>query len=283
MKQRNFYIVKCCGELEEVTGYILDTGKNLYGIDNRGSNSRPSWHVTDIITGFQIRNTSYTTRKAAAESITAELDELIIEKHKSGIFNPAIKLVKAAYDAEETPKQTQKAERKPRTIRNRTYYNFMRVLRVIMGKGYDAETAEQITSRIFDEYEANPEGLPIWSRVGQIADRNESETEAKGIKSEEGKTEETPAESPAEAPQRDAKKPNGQNYKKTTKTAGRGKNRAVNKREALQDLAFSESPVKMARKIGVRNGYEHSVWITRKPCKKLVRPESNAPPRGIKI
>ena len=209
MKKGNFYIINFDGTTEKKTGYIFDSGRNLYGIDNRGTTARPSWHVTDIITGCQIKSTSYPTRKAAAESITEAIEEKIIELRKSGKFDPAIKAIKAAYDAEETPKQTQKAERKPRTIKNRTYSNFMRVLRVIMGKGYDAETAEAITRRIFDDYERNPEGLPIWSRVAQVADRNEAETEAEGIKNEEGKTEEAPAGSPAEAPQRDAKSRTG--------------------------------------------------------------------------
>ena len=86
-------------------------------------------------------NRSYTTRKAAAESITAELEDLILEKHKSGVFDPAIRLVKAAYDAEEKPKQEEKEEKKPRTIKRRTYNNFMKVYKVIRAKNYDRETA----------------------------------------------------------------------------------------------------------------------------------------------
>ena len=55
-----------------------------------------------------------------------------------------------------------------RTIKNRTYNNFMRIMRLIISKGYTRQTAEEITHRIFDEYEANPAGLPILSKVAQI-------------------------------------------------------------------------------------------------------------------
>lgn len=44
----------------------------------------------------------------------------------------------------------------PKPIKTRTYYNFMRVYRAILGKGYTPETAEEITRRIFDAYEQNP-------------------------------------------------------------------------------------------------------------------------------
>lgn len=56
--------------------------------------------------------------------------------------------------------------RKP--IKTRTYYNFMRVRRMIEAKGYNAETASELTRRIFDDYEAAPTGLSILSRVDMI-------------------------------------------------------------------------------------------------------------------
>ena len=55
-----------------------------------------------------------------------------------------------------------------KAIKNRTYNNFMRVMRLIISKGYTRQTAEEITRRIFDEYETNPAGLPILSKVAQI-------------------------------------------------------------------------------------------------------------------
>ena len=53
-------------------------------------------------------------------------------------------------------------------IRKKTYYNFMRVMRMIEAKGYDAEESERLTHRIFDDYEACPEGLSILKRVDMI-------------------------------------------------------------------------------------------------------------------
>lgn len=55
-----------------------------------------------------------------------------------------------------------------RPIKTRTYYNFMRVRRMIEQKGYDPDTAGDITRRIFDEYEWNPNGLSVLDRVSRI-------------------------------------------------------------------------------------------------------------------
>lgn len=48
-----------------------------------------------------------------------------------------------------------------RTIKNRTYRNFMIIMNRILDKGYDRQEAEKITRRIFDEYELNPNGLSV--------------------------------------------------------------------------------------------------------------------------
>lgn len=56
-----------------------------------------------------------------------------------------------------------------RPIKNKTYHNFMRVMRMIMAKGYDAKESERITHRIFDQYESYPEGLSILAMVEKIA------------------------------------------------------------------------------------------------------------------
>lgn len=60
------------------------------------------------------------------------------------------------------------------TIKKRTYRNFMLVMNEIMGKGYDHDTAWKITDSIFTEYEYNPNGLPIKSRVEMVAEADRS-------------------------------------------------------------------------------------------------------------
>lgn len=48
-----------------------------------------------------------------------------------------------------------------RAIKRKTYHNFMRVMRMIQSKGYDASEAERMTHRIFQQYEAYPNGLSV--------------------------------------------------------------------------------------------------------------------------
>ena len=55
-------------------------------------------------------------------------------------------------------------------ITKRTYNNFLRVYNAILSKGYDEGEAWKITDRIFAEFEANPQGLPILSRIEMIVD-----------------------------------------------------------------------------------------------------------------
>lgn len=55
-----------------------------------------------------------------------------------------------------------------RDIKKRTYQNFMLVMREIIGKGYDTETAWKITDSIFTEVEYNPMGLSVKQRVEMI-------------------------------------------------------------------------------------------------------------------
>lgn len=55
-----------------------------------------------------------------------------------------------------------------RAIKKKTYYNFMRVMRMIQAKGYDASEAERMTHRIFDQYEAYPDGLSVLALVDMI-------------------------------------------------------------------------------------------------------------------
>ena len=55
-----------------------------------------------------------------------------------------------------------------RPIKRRTYSNFLKVWQAVQAKGYDPETAADITRNLFDQYEENPEGLPMWSRLELI-------------------------------------------------------------------------------------------------------------------
>ena len=55
-------------------------------------------------------------------------------------------------------------------ITKRTYNNFLRVYNAILSKGYNEGEAWKITDRIFAEFEANPQGLPILSRIEMIVD-----------------------------------------------------------------------------------------------------------------
>lgn len=60
-----------------------------------------------------------------------------------------------------------------RPIKKRTYYNMMRVIRMIQDKGYDFNTARDLAHRIFNQYEFNPSGLPILSMVDMIIPADE--------------------------------------------------------------------------------------------------------------
>lgn len=60
-----------------------------------------------------------------------------------------------------------------RPIKNRTYYNFMRVVKLIEAKGYEFQEAATMARRIFDDYEIYPEGLSVLARVDMIVRRCE--------------------------------------------------------------------------------------------------------------
>lgn len=55
-----------------------------------------------------------------------------------------------------------------KTIKNKTYYNFMYVMKQIQNKGYDFSEAEKMTHKIFNQREACPEGLSIAQLVDMI-------------------------------------------------------------------------------------------------------------------
>ena len=60
-----------------------------------------------------------------------------------------------------------------RAIMRKTYYNFMRVMRMLQAKGYDAAEAERMTHRIFDQYESYPDGLSVLAIVDMIVMKGE--------------------------------------------------------------------------------------------------------------
>lgn len=60
-----------------------------------------------------------------------------------------------------------------RAIKRKTYHNFMRVMRMIQSKGYDASEADRMTHRIFDQYESHPNGLSVLRLVDMIVTKGE--------------------------------------------------------------------------------------------------------------
>lgn len=60
-----------------------------------------------------------------------------------------------------------------RPIKRKTYHNFMRVMRMIQSKGYDASEADRMTHRIFDQYESHPNGLSVLRLVDMIVTKGE--------------------------------------------------------------------------------------------------------------
>lgn len=60
-----------------------------------------------------------------------------------------------------------------KAIKNRTYYNFQRVMKVILAKGYERQEAAQIVRNIFDEFEACPAGLSVLARADMVISAGE--------------------------------------------------------------------------------------------------------------
>ena len=53
-------------------------------------------------------------------------------------------------------------------IKTKTYYNFLRVVRLIEKKGYCFEAAVVLTNQVFAQYESCPEGLSVLRLVEMI-------------------------------------------------------------------------------------------------------------------
>ena len=69
------------------------------------------------------------------------------------------------------PEVTRAKEDTMRTIREKTYNNFMYVMKQVQSKGYDFCEAEQMTHRIFDQVESCPEGLSVMRLVEMIVEK----------------------------------------------------------------------------------------------------------------
>lgn len=65
-----------------------------------------------------------------------------------------------------------------KTIKNKTYNNFIYIMNMIINKGYGKEEAEQITHRIFDSH--NPAGLSIIETARRVMTKSEYETAYRG-------------------------------------------------------------------------------------------------------
>jgi len=179
MRKDTFYIMTSEG-IKTREGYIYDSGRNLYGIAKTGA----GWDATDIITGALVTHT-YRTRAEVVAAITPESEEKLFRARNT--IARAKEAAAAIYNAykgsgrlpRETPEKSepqQTAKKTRRTIKSRTYNNFKRVQRAIIEKGYSEETAAEISRRIFDDFEKNPQGLPIWSRVDMITEAIQPET-----------------------------------------------------------------------------------------------------------
>jgi len=179
MKKDTFYIMTSEG-IKTREGYIYDSGRNLYGIAKTGA----CWDATDIITGALVTHT-YRTRAEVVAAITPESEEKLFRARNT--IARAKEAAAAIYNAykesgrlpQETPEKSepQQTTKTRRTIKSRTYNNFKRVQRAIIEKGYSEETAAEISRRIFDDFESNPAGLPIWSRVDLVAPAGDSQTD----------------------------------------------------------------------------------------------------------
>lgn len=108
-KRGAFYIFTNSGTMKK-DGYIYDSGRNKYGIDNRGTTSRPRWTATDILSGLQV-GSERPTKAAAIETALYFENKVIEERAKNSDFmQKALATIAAAY--KENP-LTNDAPRRP--------------------------------------------------------------------------------------------------------------------------------------------------------------------------
>ena len=62
-------------------------------------------------------------------------------------------------------------------MKNMTYRNLMSVIHKIEAKGYTFEEAEPMARRIFEDFQSQPLGLSIESRIGMILSKAEWEAQ----------------------------------------------------------------------------------------------------------
>ena len=60
-------------------------------------------------------------------------------------------------------------------MKNKTYYNFMRVLKMIMNKGYNRVEAEEMTHKVFDNVDNSQKSLTAEYFVSRILSKEEFE------------------------------------------------------------------------------------------------------------
>lgn len=82
----------------------------------------------------------------------------------------------ATQEATQSATETDRPKQR-RTIRRKTYRNFCIIMNRITAKGWTKDEAEKMTHRIFDEYEAAPQGLTVEQRAAAILSREEWENE----------------------------------------------------------------------------------------------------------
>lgn len=106
MKRAIFYITATNEngqpDVKKKSGYIYDSGRSVYGIDNRGTAARPFWHVSEISTGYAVINRTFNTRAEAVQAITPELENRLIECLNSGKYDSAKKRIAEAYKNDPT-------------------------------------------------------------------------------------------------------------------------------------------------------------------------------------
>ena len=62
-------------------------------------------------------------------------------------------------------------------MKNMTYRNLMSVIHKIEAKGYTFDEAEPMARRIFEDFQSQPLGLSIESRIGMILSKAEWEAQ----------------------------------------------------------------------------------------------------------
>jgi hypothetical protein len=179
MKKGTFFLCmkEKRGELaaRQVCGYIVELAGFRFGLHQNARGCE--YHITEIETGFSFDALARLFRGGAAPRrlcdavavITPDFCAKVAEALTEDRFQPILEKARATIAGANAAHAQQPAEKKAqRAIKTRTARNLLRVVRLIMAKGYTQETAEELARKIFDEYEQNPAGLSILSRVDMV-------------------------------------------------------------------------------------------------------------------